>query len=67
MRCEGYFRGLNVNDAGIQISAHNRRAEKPRKFGSKTLRKLAKFEIDRLGRKHEIVRETRTWHGVACT
>ncbi len=65
---EGYFRGLNTNDAGIEMSPHNRRAkEDKKKFGSKTLKKLTKFQIDRLGRKHEIVRETRTWHGVACT
>jgi len=63
---EGYFRGLNINDAGILLSHHCLRQES-RKFGSKTLRSLRKFHIDRFGGKHEIARETRTWHGAVCT
>jgi len=63
---EGYFRSLNINDAGVLVSLHHRRQES-RKFGSKTLNSFRKFHIDRLGRKHEIEREARTWHGVVCT
>jgi hypothetical protein len=35
--------------------------------GARTLHSLKKFQIDRLGRKFEIKREKRTWHGVVCT
>lgn len=63
---EGYFRGLNINDAGIVISPQNLR-QGSHKIGSKTLRSLQKFHVDRLGRKHLVEREPRLWHGVACT
>ena len=64
---EGYVRGIDRYGGGIRISKHNRRHDKPKKVGSITLISLRKFQIDRLGRKSEIAREARTWHGVVCT
>src|SRR3546814_3376296 len=65
-REEGYFRGIDISVAGINVSPHNLR-DQQRKLGSKTARAISKFQIDRLGCKHPIERETRTWHGAACT
>lgn len=66
---EGYYRSTNISVGSIELSPHNLRAEsdKIRGIGARTLLSFRKFHIDRLGRKHEVKRETRTWHGVACT
>src|SRR3546814_5246381 len=58
-REEGYFRGIDISVAGINVSPHNLR-DQQRKLGSKTARAISKFQIDRLGCKHPIERETRT-------
>jgi CRISPR-associated endonuclease Csn1 len=63
----GYFKGLHRGTGAISLATH----ENPRNvrggIGAKTLLALRKFSVDRLGRNHEIERETRTWHGEACT
>ncbi len=64
---EGYYRSCDRDTAGILLSPHNERTKKPRKRGVKTLLSFRKFQIDRIGRKHEITGETRTWHGAVCT
>ena len=64
---EGYYRSMDRASGAINLSTHNLRLPLIRGIGARTLVSFRKFEIDRLGRKHEIVRETRTWHGVACT
>jgi CRISPR-associated endonuclease Csn1 len=64
---EGYFRGANRNTNSIAISPHHRRDDTESSIGIRTAQAFRKFEVDRLGRKHEITRETRTWHGAVCT
>lgn len=63
----GYFRGANRNTNSITLSPHNLREQLVGSIGVKTAYRIRKFHIDRLGRKHEIKREVRTWHGAACT
>ncbi len=65
--CEGYFRELNRDDAGVTLSDHHSKHAKSSKFGSRTLRSFEKFAVDRLGRKFAVEREKRTWHGAVCT
>ena len=66
---DGYFRGVDRSTGAITLSPHNHRPQQylQRGIGTRTLRSLKKFQIDRLGRKFEVKREKRTWHGVACT
>ncbi len=66
---DGYFRGVNRSTGAITLSPHNRRGKESlvTGIGTRMLGSLKKFQIDRLGRKFEIKREKRTWHGVACT
>ena len=63
---EGYFRGLDRATGNIALSAHINSDAIVKGIGPKTLRLFQKFAVDRLGRLHEIERETRTWRGVAC-
>lgn len=64
---DGYFRGMDREGGKIAISPHLSLQELIRAIGAKTLRTFKKFHIDRLGRRHEIAREVRTWRGVVCT
>ncbi len=64
---EGYYRSTDRANGAFTVSTHNLRLPLIRGIGARTLHSFRKFQIDRLGRRHEIVRETRTWHGVACT
>lgn len=64
---EGYFRGMDRSTGAIAISPQHTRAEVNRGIGVKTLAAFRKFAVDRLGNRSEIQRETRTWHGKACT
>ncbi len=64
---DGYFRSADRSTAAISISSHNRSDLLQRGIGTRTLKSFRKFSIDRLGRRSEIVREARTWHGAACT
>lgn len=63
----GYFRGMDRSTGAIAISPHHTKTLMERGIGAKTLAELRKFNIDRLGNKAEIQRETRTWHGAAYT
>jgi len=64
---DGYFMGLDRSTGAITVSAPHSTRVFARNIGARTLRCFRKFHIDRLGRRHEILRETRTWRGVACT
>jgi CRISPR-associated endonuclease Csn1 len=64
---DGYFSGLHRGTGAINIFAHHSKDAVVSGIGVKTLKSFRKFHIDRLGGRHEIERETRTWHGVACT
>jgi len=66
---EGYFRSMNRSTGALNISPHHRRDQSfdGGSIGARTLTSFRKFHIDRLGRKHGIEREARTWHGAVCT
>ncbi|HXY99491.1 MAG TPA: type II CRISPR RNA-guided endonuclease Cas9 [Stellaceae bacterium] len=64
---EGYLRGLSRNTGAFTISPHHTKEEIRDGIGGRTLKSIRKFAVDRLGRRFEIPRETRTWHGAACT
>ncbi|MBN2752424.1 MAG: type II CRISPR RNA-guided endonuclease Cas9 [Rhodospirillaceae bacterium] len=65
----GYFRGADSSTGALSISLHNDVSPNATRtgIGARTLQSLRKFHVDRLGRRHEIKREARTWHGVVCT
>ena len=64
---EGYFRGLSRNTSAFSVSPQHSKESTREGIGARTLRSVRKLTVDRLGRRFEIVRETRTWHGVVCT
>lgn len=64
---EGYFRSLDRNTGAMIVSPHHTNQEIRKGIGGRTLRDFKKFHIDRLGRRYEVEREKRTWHGVVCT
>lgn len=64
---EGYYRGTHRGTGAINLSEHMDNQKEMKGIGARTLRSLRKFNVDRLGRRFEILRETRTWHGVVCT
>lgn len=64
---EGYYRSANINTCSLAVSPHNSHAKLRGSIGVKTLRHFKKFTIDRLGRRHEVRQEKRTWHGAVCT
>ncbi len=57
----GYFRGLDRSTAAIHVSSDRSKEELTRSIGLKTVNSLRKFTVDRLGNRHEVVREERTW------
>lgn len=64
----GYYRTLDSNDGRITLTPQYSRDEKlAARFSPTTISSIQKFTIDRLGRKFEVMRETRTWRGKACT
>jgi CRISPR-associated endonuclease Csn1 len=66
---DGYFRGLHRGTGAAQVSAHQSLSKEATRegIGIKTLSSFKKFSVDRLGRRFEVKRETRTWRGKACT
>ena len=64
---DGLFRGVNRNTVSLSLSPHNDPQAIVGSIGAQRLKSFKKFAIDRLGNRHEIPRETRTWRGVACT
>lgn len=64
---DGYVRSLDRNTGAFTISPHHTKDETRKGIGTRTLKSFRKFTVDRLGRRFEIPRETRTWHGAACT
>ncbi len=63
----GYFKGLDRSTGAIALAEPQNPLAIRRGLGARTLLGIRKFAVDRLGRVSEIPRETRTWHGVACT
>lgn len=64
---EGYFRSMDRSTGALTISPQHTNQEIRKGIGGRTLKSLRKFHVDRLGRRHEITREKRTWHGAVCT
>jgi CRISPR-associated endonuclease Csn1 len=62
----GYFRGLDRATGNIAISQHANSSELVKGVGVKTLSSFKKLQIDRLGSRHEIHSEVRTWRGKVC-
>jgi len=63
----GYFKGVDRDGGQISIALHTSNLDLRSRIGTRTLLSFRKFNVDRLGNRNEIVRETRTWHGVVCT
>lgn len=64
---EGYLRSTSRNTGAFSVSPQHTMVLVRDGIGSRTLKDLRKFTVDRLGRRFEIPRETRTWHGAVCT
>ena len=62
----GYYRGTSRSTSALTISPHYSLQERRSGVGVRSLLSFKKFSIDRLGNRHEIKVERRTWHGVAC-
>lgn len=63
----GYMRSMSRSTGAFAVSPHHSLQEMRQEIGGRTLAGFKKYAVDRLGRRFEIERETRTWHGVACT
>jgi CRISPR-associated endonuclease Csn1 len=60
---EGYFRGLNRALGSIDISPAHTLQLKTGNIGARTLHNLSKYQVNRLGTKHLVAKEQRTWRG----
>ncbi len=60
---EGYFRGLDRSTGAIAISPHITMQQVTKSIGARTLLNLSKYQVSRLGTKHSIAKEARTWRG----
>ena len=63
---DGYFRGMDRSTGAILISPHHSKLTVVKGIGTKTLAIFRKYDMDRLGNRHVIAKETRTWHGAVC-
>jgi CRISPR-associated endonuclease Csn1 len=63
----GYFRGFHRGTGALEISAHANNDDKTAGIGARTLKRLDKYVVDRLGRLKIVESEQRTWRGKACT
>jgi CRISPR-associated endonuclease Csn1 len=64
---DGYFMGMDRFTAAIHLSAPYSTRILVRGIGVLGLKRFEKFRIDRLGNRHAVSQEKRTWHGVVCT
>lgn len=62
----GYFKGLNISTAAINLAMHHSQRVIRESIGAKTLLRFEKLTVDRLGYVSPVPEEIRTWHGVAC-
>ncbi len=63
---EGYYRGADRSTGAITYSQEVSRLKTDR-FGARLLASFKKFQVDRLGRRHEVKGEPRQWHGADST
>lgn len=66
---EGYFRSFDRNTGSLIISPHHTFVKDHVKkgIGTRNLKNLRKFHVDRLGKKHPHGPEYRIWRGKVCT
>lgn len=64
---EGYSRGASRSTGALTLSPAHSLQETRAGIGVRTLLKIRKIQIDRLGRGGEIISEKRTWRGAVCT
>jgi len=62
---EGYFRGVNRALGAINISPHLTQTlpNQITNIGARNLHAFCKYQVDRLGTKHLVEKEVRTWRG----
>jgi CRISPR-associated endonuclease Csn1 len=63
---QGYFRGMDRATGAVIISDHKNSAAITKGIGARTLKTFNKYSIDRLGQKHLVESELRTWRGKVC-
>lgn len=65
---QGYFRSFDRSNGGIAITPpHDWDSRAIQRFGSRTLARFEKWQVDRLGRRSPIASEVRTWRGEPCS
>jgi CRISPR-associated endonuclease Csn1 len=64
---DGYFMGMDRSTAAIHLSAPHSTRVLIRSIGVLGLKRFEKWRVDRLGNRHAVGQEKRTWHGVVCT
>jgi CRISPR-associated endonuclease Csn1 len=62
----GYYRGFDRATGAIIISNDRNSNDKTPGIGARTLKTFNKYSIDRLGQKHLVESELRTWRGKVC-
>jgi len=65
----GYFAGVDRATGSINLLKHNDESDRKwgRGIGVKTLLRITKYNVDRLGHLYEVKSEPRLWHGEICT
>jgi CRISPR-associated endonuclease Csn1 len=63
---EGYYRGASRSTGAFEISNNRNSNDKKSGIGARTLKTLNKYSIDRLGQRHLVKSELRTWRGKVC-
>jgi CRISPR-associated endonuclease Csn1 len=63
---EGYYRGASRSTGAFEISNNRNSNDKKSGIGARTLKTLNKYTIDRLGQRHLVKSELRTWRGKVC-
>jgi len=65
-RFEGYYGGVDRQGGQLTLQPHHSvgKADRP---GTRLLAEFRKFHVDRLGCRHEILKEPREWHGAVCS
>lgn len=64
---EGYFRGASRSTSALTISPDRTLQMMTSGIGARNLLNLRKYQVSRLGTKHLVAREERTWHGEVFT
>ncbi|WP_290544036.1 type II CRISPR RNA-guided endonuclease Cas9 [Aestuariivirga sp.] len=63
----GYYRGFDRGTGALKISHDRNSSDEIAGIGARTLKTFNKYTIDRLGKRHLVEQERRTWRGKVCT